>query len=124
MTTSLFAYGTLSPGCAEEVARGGWEPDMVRGRMYDLGRYPALVDVGDPRADWVEGYVRAIDLSELSGRLDTYEGVGEGLYRRVEVTTRAGRRVWVYEYAQPLPPEAHGPMTRWDGPRAAVPPST
>jgi gamma-glutamylcyclotransferase (GGCT)/AIG2-like uncharacterized protein YtfP len=119
MAARLFAYGTLAPNSPEEAARGGWEPDQVRGRLFDLGPYPALVDCDDPTADWVEGYVREVGRYELAGSLDYYEGVAQGLYRRVETTTRGGRRVWVYVYARPLPPEARGPLTRWDGPRAA-----
>ena len=63
----LFAYGTLAPEGPEAAARGGWEPDTVRGRLYDLGPYPALVDLDDPEAGWVEGYVRAVDPAELAG---------------------------------------------------------
>ena len=86
----LFAYGTLGPADPEAAARGGWVADAVRGRLFDLGPYPALVDADDPAAGWVEGHVRPVDRRELEGRLDRYEGVDEGLYRRVLVTTRAG----------------------------------
>jgi gamma-glutamylcyclotransferase (GGCT)/AIG2-like uncharacterized protein YtfP len=113
MTHFLFAYGTLAP---REPGQG-WVSDAVRGRLYDLGDYPALVDHDDPEAGWVEGYVREVEERELSGRLDAYEGVEEGLYQRIAATSRAGRQVWVYVYARPLPPHARGPLTRWDGPR-------
>src|SRR4051794_10876496 len=103
MTTLLFAYGTLTPDGPEAAARDGWEPDMVRGRLFDLGPYPALVDLDDPGAGWVEGYTRAVDLAVLEGPLDAYEGVPEGPYQRRPVTTRAGRRAWVYVHARPLP---------------------
>ena len=109
----LFAYGTLGPADPEAAARDGWAPDAVRGRLYDLGPYPALVDAGDGPADWVEGHVRRVGRAELEGPLDAYEGVDEGLYRRVIVPTRAGRWAWVYVYARPLPPGAVGPLTRW-----------
>ena len=62
---------------------------------------------------------RPIDTGELFRRLDAYEGVEEGLYRRVAVTTQGGREAWVYVYARPLPPTARGPLARWDGPRVA-----
>src|SRR5262245_47151783 len=80
MTTILFAYGTLAPDGPEAAARGGWAPDMVRGRLYDLGPYPALVDCGRPGAGWVAGYVREVDEDLLAVRWDEYEGVAEGLY--------------------------------------------
>ena len=44
---------------------GGWTADRVRGRLYDLGPYPALVDCDEPGAGWVEGYVRPIEPGEL-----------------------------------------------------------
>ena len=37
----------------------------MRGRLYDLGPYPALIDLDDPAAGWVEGYVRAVEPAEL-----------------------------------------------------------
>jgi gamma-glutamylcyclotransferase (GGCT)/AIG2-like uncharacterized protein YtfP len=117
MTTPfLFAYGTLAPADPEAAARLGWMPDMIRGRLFDLGSYPTVVDLNDPEAGWVSGCVRALEPGELA-RLDVYEGVAEGFYRRESTITRAGREVWVYLYAKPLPPEARGPIDRWDGPR-------
>ncbi|MBV8268175.1 MAG: gamma-glutamylcyclotransferase [Planctomycetaceae bacterium] len=117
MPTLLFAYGTLMPDGPAAVASDRWVADAVRGRLFDLGPYPALVDCEDPGAEWVEGFVRATTADELSERLDPYEGIDEGQYRRVAATTRAGRRVWVYVYARPLPRHSRGPLTRWDGRR-------
>ncbi len=111
----LFAYGTLVPREPGPRRRAGWRPDAVRGRLYDLGPYPGLVDLDDPGASWVEGFVRPVDEAELTGRLDPYEGVDEGLYRREPTTTRAGRPAWVYTYARPLPEGAYGPLVRWGG---------
>jgi gamma-glutamylcyclotransferase (GGCT)/AIG2-like uncharacterized protein YtfP len=109
--TLLFAYGTLGPASAAEA---GWREDAVRGRLFDLGPYPALVDLDDPGVGWVHGNVRPVGASELRRRLDTYEGVDEGLYRRVAATTRSGRRAWVYVYARALPPGAREvPDGRW-----------
>jgi gamma-glutamylcyclotransferase (GGCT)/AIG2-like uncharacterized protein YtfP len=113
----LFAYGTLVPRSAEELAQGGWLKDRVRGRLFDLGPYPGLLDAGNPSAGWVEGHVRPVSARELRDHLDPYEGVDEGLYSRVAVETESGRRVWLYQYAQPLPPAARGPLARWEGPR-------
>jgi gamma-glutamylcyclotransferase (GGCT)/AIG2-like uncharacterized protein YtfP len=120
-TTLLFAYGTLAPVNPRIAARDGWVADEVRGRLYVLGPYPALVDCDDPSAGWVEGYVREIDLDELTGHLDQYEQVGEDQYRRVQLTTRAGRQVWAYVYARPIPVTAVGPLTRWEGYLSASP---
>ena len=64
-------------------------------------------------AGWVEGYVRTVTWDQLTGSLDSYEGVGEGLYRRVSTRTREGRQVWMYVYDRPLPATALGPLDRW-----------
>jgi gamma-glutamylcyclotransferase (GGCT)/AIG2-like uncharacterized protein YtfP len=117
--TLLFAYGTLAPESLESAVRDGWVPDRVRGRLYDLGPYPALFDCGDVTASWVDGYVRSVEADELIRRLDPYEAVDEGLYRRVTATTEAGRLVWVYVYARALPPGARGPLARWERARSA-----
>jgi hypothetical protein len=50
---------------------------------------------------------------------DEWECVQEGLYRRVETTTRARVRAWVYIYGRPLPPDAVGPLARWTAPEAS-----
>jgi gamma-glutamylcyclotransferase (GGCT)/AIG2-like uncharacterized protein YtfP len=111
----LFAYGTLAPLDPESAAAEGWEPDAVRGRLYDLGPYPALVDHDDEQAGWVEGYVRTVSWEQLTGSLDSYEGVDQGPYRRVSVRARTGREVWLYVYGHALPPNAIGPIDRWTG---------
>lgn len=123
-TTRLFAYGTLAPGDPATVAAGGWEPDMVRGRLYDLGPYPALIALDAPDAGWVEGFTRPVELETLSGPLDAYEDVGHGLYQRRLTTTRSGREAWVYMYSAPLPPGARGPIARWEGSRIPWPGDT
>lgn len=102
------------------MAREGWSADSVRGRLFDLGSYPALVNLDDPGAGWVEGFVRPVDELELRDRLDVYEGVAEGLYRRSAVLTASDRVAWVYVYARPLPWDARGPLARWDGPRGRI----
>lgn len=115
----LFAYGTLMPADVEAAWRGGWRADAVRGRLFDLGPYPALVELDEPGAGWVEGFVRPVDLHELETRLDPWEEVDRGLYRRTKTTTRACFCVWVYVYNRPLPPGARGPLDRWEGRRRA-----
>lgn len=100
------------PANPEEAEQRGWQPDAVRGRLYDLGPYPALVDLDDPEAGWVEGYVGPVEVDELE-KHDRYEDLDAGLYRREETTTRGDRRVWVYVYNRPVPPHARGPLDRW-----------
>jgi gamma-glutamylcyclotransferase (GGCT)/AIG2-like uncharacterized protein YtfP len=122
MSPKFFAYGTLMPADSDAAEREGWRPDAVLGRLFDLGPYPALVDLDDPGAGWVEGFVRPVDLEELVARLDPWEEVDRGVYRRAETTTRASCPVWVYVYNRPLPSWARGPMDRWEG-RRRVPAS-
>jgi gamma-glutamylcyclotransferase (GGCT)/AIG2-like uncharacterized protein YtfP len=109
----LFTYGTLAPESPAVAMAEGWAADAVRGRLYDLGPYPAVVDHEDPQAGWIEGYVRSVTWEQLVDCLDSYEGVSEGLYRRVLVSSRAGRQVWMYVYALPIPESAAGPLSRW-----------
>src|SRR5271168_2874111 len=100
------------PADPEKAARRGWRPDAVRGRLYDLGPYPALIDLDDPTADWVEGFAGPVEPAELE-RHDRWEDVESGLYRRALTTTRNNEVAWVYTYARPLPADARGPLTRW-----------
>ena len=115
----LFAYGTLMPANPQEAARDGWRADAVRGRLYDFGPYPALIDLEHPDAGWVEGFVRLVSLRELEEQLDPWEDVAQGLYRREQTITRSKLRAWVYIYQGPWPTEAHGPLDRWEGTRRA-----
>ena len=70
------------------------------------GRIRRLIDLDDPAAGWVEGFVRPVEMQELINRFDPWEEVDAGLYCREQTTTRAGGRVWVYVYNRPLPPSS------------------
>jgi gamma-glutamylcyclotransferase (GGCT)/AIG2-like uncharacterized protein YtfP len=122
MTALLFAYGTLIPRDVARFRREGWVPDAVRGRLYDLGPHPALIDLDDPAAGWVHGFVRPVEMAELEGQHDAYEEVEKGLFRRAQTTTRAGRIAWIYVFSGPLPPNGRGPIDRWTPPEAGVAP--
>ena len=117
----LFAYGTLGPADAQSLAAEGWTPDHARGRLYDLGPYPILVDWNGPTAPWVAGHRRPARLRELEEELDPYEGVDAGLFHRVELTLGSGVRAWVYIYPHPVPPTARGPIAVWSGRRGVKP---
>lgn len=108
----LFAYGQLQPHLrAPQTLMRAW-PDQVRGLLYDLGPYPAAVRVA--AADrCFHGYVLEITLAELTDRLDPYEEVDNGVYRRIRIVTEAGFAAWLYEYTRPLPKNAVGPIDRW-----------
>ena len=115
--TWLFVYGTLGPANREDAVQRGFEPDAVRGRLYDLGPYPALVGLEEPDAPWVSGHVRPVTETELQTVLDPYEGVDECLFQRVRCTTQSGRLVWVYVYARPVPEWARRLLDPWVGRR-------
>lgn len=111
----LFVYGTLGPNL--DAPSEEWTTDAVRGRLYDLGEYPVLVDWMDETAGWVEGHVRLTDDQELVDVLDPYECVDDGLFERVRLRTRNSLVVWAYVYPRDLPEWAKPLTSRWNGPR-------
>jgi gamma-glutamylcyclotransferase (GGCT)/AIG2-like uncharacterized protein YtfP len=106
----VFAYGLLKPGHAPPRSLSHHWNDRIPGRLYDLGSYPAAVDVGHS-PHWIEGVTMEIDDDELAA-LDEFEDVESGEYRRVLVTTEQGFTAWVYEFAATLPP-ALPLLSRW-----------
>lgn len=107
----IFVYGTLRPGCttgAHKIYLAGATfiaPAKIKGRLYKVSYYPALVV--DEFADWVIGEVYQLVSSEQLAALDAYEectypAQPEQEYQRreVEVLTDAGEylSVWVYAY--------------------------
>jgi gamma-glutamylcyclotransferase (GGCT)/AIG2-like uncharacterized protein YtfP len=126
----IFVYGTLKRG---EVRERMWprgavsiEEATARGRLYDLGTYPALVD-GD---DVIRGelwHVSAEDFQMTLDVLDAIECYGNDevdLYVRriIECRTLGGepRRAYTYFFANPneldgvpvVSPDADG-FCRW-----------
>lgn len=108
----VFVYGTLLPGdvrahlMAPFVVDEGW-PDSVAGRLFDTGEdYPAaIVDSRAEPGGTIIGRTFAL-LEASAGRalevLDVVEGVVDGAYRRVSVTTTSGTPAWLYEYGSGL----------------------
>ena len=78
------------------------------------------MDVDDPSASWVSGYVRELELAELAGPIDAYEEVAEGLFGRQLVSTRAGRSAWVYHYTREISRDACKRIDRWQGRRIDI----
>lgn len=108
MNTRLFVYGTLKRGCSNHAQMAGAQfLGLARTppgyRLYDLGGYPAIVArPGDANA--VVGEVWSVD-PEVLARLDRFEGVHEGLYRRENITLGppfADRAVDVYVSVLPV----------------------
>jgi gamma-glutamylcyclotransferase (GGCT)/AIG2-like uncharacterized protein YtfP len=106
---AIFVYGTLQRG---QVRERCWprqpvaiESATVRGALYDLGPYPALV----PGNDTVGGelwHIAPADMAVTLAALDHVEGYAgrpDDLYRRVIVecqTASAKVPAWTYRLAQ------------------------
>jgi len=85
MNHLIFVYGTLKRGCRNHHHLAGQKfigaARTVPGfTLYDLGGYPGLVPHAADRAG-VSGEIWSVDADALR-RLDAFEGVHEGLYRR------------------------------------------
>ncbi|HEX4326065.1 MAG TPA: gamma-glutamylcyclotransferase family protein [Burkholderiales bacterium] len=103
----LFVYGTLRAGGSNDIARIApaarrFADARVRGRLYDLGAYPALLlDTG---ADWVAGELYEIPppawpaLDALEEPVTPVRPDGEYLKVEAPVELAGGSRrtVWVY----------------------------
>lgn len=99
---SVFVYGTLLVGQPNHRVAEPYllhvQPGRVRGRLYDVGAFPALVLDPDGReieGEWFEVTpegLRAMD------RLEGYRGPGQkNFYERVWVRdARDDREGWVY----------------------------
>jgi gamma-glutamylcyclotransferase (GGCT)/AIG2-like uncharacterized protein YtfP len=133
MEPHLFVYGTLmstAPGAFGKAMRERLQseaqllgPAAIRGRLYDLGRYPALVDSDDP-ADLVHGQVFALrEPGKSFAWLDRYEGIvpgqhGHNEYQRVQRPVRLARgediTAWVYIYCKSVARAPRIAAGRWD----------
>ena len=100
----LFVYGTLKRGCSNHHFLTGQEfigeAHTASGfRLFELGGHPGLVPRPADR-DGVAGEVWAVDAEALV-RLDGFEGLAEGIYRRELIPLRepfANRGIEGYLY--------------------------
>jgi gamma-glutamylcyclotransferase (GGCT)/AIG2-like uncharacterized protein YtfP len=132
MQRYLFVYGTLMSTAGGALGKGMRErlqreaqllgPATMRGRLYDLGRYPALVD-SDDAAELIHGEVVALHEPRRSLTwLDAYEGIvpsqpDRGEYQRVERPARlaSGAEItaWVYLYRKSVVRARRIAAKRW-----------
>lgn len=106
----LFVYGTLRPFVAIPMAR--WlaaeahyvGPASARGRLHDLGPYPAM-HAARGRRQWVVGDVYRVASPRILRVLDLYEAGARAVRPRfkrvrctVTLTCRGQRPAWVYLY--------------------------
>jgi len=85
--SEIFVYGTLKRGEANHGQLAGQTfvgaaATKAAYRLYALDGYPGMVEAGDGRS--IPGEIWRVDERRLA-RLDAFEGVPEGLYRRAEV---------------------------------------
>lgn len=133
-TTLLFAYGTLMSRATGTLGRGQRRrlsresSELIRegsahGRLYDLGRYPGLVE-SECSTDIVHGEVLELLEPERTLRwLDAYEGIVPGDHPHNEyercirpiVLTDTGETVmaWVYIYRHDVTRAHLIPGGRW-----------
>jgi gamma-glutamylcyclotransferase (GGCT)/AIG2-like uncharacterized protein YtfP len=114
----LFVYGSLRSGFRNPVYEYLTKyfhlmgEAVVKGRLYDLGDYPAAAPTTDEKFISGELYCinNPLEFSWAIGQLDDYEGLdteeGEiALYKREEVTTYQNGKphiAWIYWYNKDL----------------------
>ena len=121
MPEHLFVYGTLMTAAAQarlgvaERKRLQHESTSLgsatmRGRLYDLGAYPALV-LADDAKDLVYGeLLKLVDPATSFAWLDAYENAAPGtsphdyqrVIRSVRLASGGNVEAWVYVYAGAL----------------------
>lgn len=106
-TTRIFVYGTLKRGCSNHAQLAGQTylgPARTAPgyRLYDVGGFPGLIADSADR-DGVTGELWIVGAAALA-RLDQFEGIDEGLYRResVALAEPTADRVDAYVYARPV----------------------
>jgi gamma-glutamylcyclotransferase (GGCT)/AIG2-like uncharacterized protein YtfP len=99
----VFVYGTLRRGDVRwhflQPFVAGGTTDTVDGIIFDTGfDYPGAV-FGEPGTIHGETFeLRDDTVDQALAVLDEVEGVVDGDYARVEVTTGRGYRAWAYAY--------------------------
>ncbi len=108
MTRLLFVYGTLKRGCSNHGQLAG-QTFVIEARtmpgfaLFDFGGFPAIAAVEDDH-EGVSGEIWEVDEAGMQ-RLDEFEGVPQGLYRRAPITLQppaAGFAVETYFPAQSI----------------------
>ena len=114
----LFVYGTLRTGFGNPVRKEIMfdveliGESVIRGKLYDIGRYPGAVRITDPESGSIKGEVlKIMHPKKVLRILDQYEGFdpempGKSEYCRglIPVRLPKGKEVmaWVYWYNFPV----------------------
>ena len=115
-------YGSLrkAHGALDRLGLRGRVEDLgpcrLRGRLYDLGRFPGLM----PGDGEVTGELVRIKDDAALARFDAFEGfdakaprLSDYLRRRVALVEPPGVRAWVYVYNKPLTGRREVPGGDW-----------
>ncbi len=109
----LFVYGTLRKALNHPLSHflmGNATFEgmaTVYGKLYDVGRYPALTSSNNPDDAVVGEVYRLKDVSDVLSKLDDYEGCGPNdaeptQYRRLPMQATMSNhekvQTWVYVY--------------------------
>lgn len=113
----LFLYGTLLNGNGASALMTGCTrlcDAIVSGTLYDIdGAFPALMPYGQTP---VAGEILYCSDVGVLQRLDAYEGVAQGLFRRIGMEIQ-GHACWVYvagpALARKLTPDRRVTGGRW-----------
>ena len=110
MNTLLFVYGTLKRGCCNHAQMEGQvfvgpARTVPCYRLHDMGGFPGIAPAPDA-SEGVLGEVWSVD-GEALRRLDAFEGVREGLYRRAPLSLQEPFAQQVVEAYLPLTPITH-----------------
>ena len=86
----VFVYGTLKRGHQRNHLFAnqtfvGPATTAANYRMYDLGDYPGLIELGPGAGDRIQGEIYQVDPNCLR-QLDKIEAVDQGLYERRKVS--------------------------------------
>jgi len=131
-TPYLFVYGTLMSAGRDDLGRPmrarlaeagcSLGAATMRGRLYDLGAYPGLVDGADA-SDVVHGEVFELDDAAATfAWLDGYESIVPGdpdaseyarLIRSVVLASGGAIDAWVYLYLRSVERGLLRPAGRW-----------
>jgi gamma-glutamylcyclotransferase (GGCT)/AIG2-like uncharacterized protein YtfP len=112
VSTLIFVYGTLKRGCCNHAQLAdqtfvGTARSAPGLRLHDMDGYPGIAVAPEAAAN-VTGEVWSVDAATLA-RLDAFEGVAEGLYRRAPVALLPPFHERVVEAYWPAKPVGHLP---------------
>ena len=98
----IFVYGTLKRGFSAHDLMGnsafvGEFRTHPRYHLYDVGSFPTIAETNE-HGNGVLGEVYEVDNKAVMQRLDYYEGVARGLFRKELIDLSDGSQATAYMY--------------------------